>query len=585
MICPAISKGKLSLVAGSSVAVTDGTLRLIANSFANTNNITLSSGTEVQFAENGGDKYAGNLTGSGDMRLVGGILQLTGTGNTYTGGTFVEAGSTLLLTTANVSTGNANIGASAGTVDFDQTTAGTYTGVISDAKEMGTGSLLPGTLIKDDSTGANSGNVTLSAVQAYTGFTYIEAGTLTLGAVDTLASSDGVVLGRVSGGATATLVLNNNNTLTALSDDASNTTSVQLNGHVLTLDPGIMSSSYFAGIISDGSGAGSIHQDRRRHGDVLGRQHVLGWGDHFGRHVRACQLAGCRDRQDHVRIGERHAQNRPRYESTNTIYGFAIGDVVDLSGLIYGSGGAATLGANNVLHIVVSTGTYDLKLDQNQSFAGDTFHLNQDNGTGTALTMDTVCFAPGTMIWTPDGEIAVEHLQRGDLVITTGGRAVAVSWLGRQAVSTRFGNPLRVLPIRIRCGALGENMPCRDLLVSPDHALLVDDVLIQAGALVNGISIVREHNVPEQLTYYHVEVDDHSLIFADNAAAETFIDNIDRLAFDNWAEHDALYPNGKSIIEMPYPRAKAHRQMPQATRARLLEAARALYGEDLSQAA
>jgi autotransporter-associated beta strand protein len=190
------------------------------------------------------------------MRLVGGILKLTGTGNTYSGGTFVEAGSTLLLTTANVSTGNANIGASAGTVDFDQTTTGTYTGVISDAKEMGTGTLLQGSLLKDDSTGANSGNVTLSAVQTYTGFTYIEAGTLTLGAVDTLADSSGVVLGRVSGGATATLVLNNNNTLMALSDDASNTTSVVLNGHVLTLDPSTMSTSSFAGIISDGSSAG-----------------------------------------------------------------------------------------------------------------------------------------------------------------------------------------------------------------------------------------------------------------------------------------------------------------------------------------
>jgi hypothetical protein len=102
-------------------------------------------------------------------------------------------------------------------------------------------------------------------------------------------------------------------------------------------------------------------------------------------------------------------------------------------------------------------------------------------------------------------------------------------------------------------------------------------MLIQAGALVNGMSIVRETNAPEAFTYYHVELDDHSLILAENTPAETFIDNVDRLAFDNWAEYEALCPDGKSIEEMPYPRAKAHRQVPQAVRA-MLAARGALIG-------
>jgi Hint domain len=124
--------------------------------------------------------------------------------------------------------------------------------------------------------------------------------------------------------------------------------------------------------------------------------------------------------------------------------------------------------------------------------------------------------------------------------VVTDGRAVPVTWIGRQTVSTRFGDPLRALPIRIRAGALAANVPCRDLLVTPDHAVLVDDVLIQAGALVNGTSIVRERNVPERVTYYHIELDDHSPLLAENTPAETFVDNVDRLAFDNWAEHEAL---------------------------------------------
>jgi hypothetical protein len=180
------------------------------------------------------------------------------------------------------------------------------------------------------------------------------------------------------------------------------------------------------------------------------------------------------------------------------------------------------------------------------------------------------------MIRAPHGEVAVETLRRGDLVCTQDGRIVPVDWLGVQTVSTIFTDKLRVLPIRIKAGALGENVPARDLLVSPDHAILVEGALIQAGALINGSLIVRESNVPTTFTYYHVEVDDHSLILAENTPAETFVDNVDRLGFDNWAEHQALYPEGKSISELPYPRAKSHRQVPVAIRVRLGERAQAI---------
>jgi hypothetical protein len=189
------------------------------------------------------------------------------------------------------------------------------------------------------------------------------------------------------------------------------------------------------------------------------------------------------------------------------------------------------------------------------------------------LGWDTVCFMAGTMIRTPNGEVTVETLQHGDLVLTTDGRVAPVSWVGRQTVSTRFSDPLRVLPIRIKAGALGENVPSRDFLLSPDHAILIEDILVHAGALVNGTTIIREANVPQIFTYFHVELEDHSLILAENTPAETFIDNVDRLGFDNWQEHEALYPFGKPIVEMPYPRAKAHRQVPRVIREKLAERA------------
>jgi hypothetical protein len=209
------------------------------------------------------------------------------------------------------------------------------------------------------------------------------------------------------------------------------------------------------------------------------------------------------------------------------------------------------------------------------------FLTNSDDlTTGNTLTRGSfdapVCFLAGTMIRILDGEVPVETLKCGDFVLTSDGRSVAVDWLGIQTVSLVFADKMRVLPIRIRAGALSENAPARDLLVSPDHALLVDGALIQAGALINGTSIVRETDVPTTFKYYHVEVADHSLILAENTPAETFVDNVDRLAFDNWAEHEALYPNGKPITELPYPRAKSHRQVPVSTRVMLAARAEAI---------
>ncbi len=107
-----------------------------------------------------------------------------------------------------------------------------------------------------------------------------------------------------------------------------------------------------------------------------------------------------------------------------------------------------------------------------------------------------ICFMADTLVRTPDGEALVQDLKIGDLVLTREGQSVPVRWIGRQTVVSQFIDELHK-PIRVKARALEDNVPCRDLLVSPAHALLVDDVLIQAGALVNDISIVREPAFPK----------------------------------------------------------------------------------------
>jgi hypothetical protein len=189
----------------------------------------------------------------------------------------------------------------------------------------------------------------------------------------------------------------------------------------------------------------------------------------------------------------------------------------------------------------------------------------------------------GTAIATPEGSVAVEDLVIGQLVTTADGRTAPVRWIGRQTVVRRFAGDR--LPIRILAGALADAVPSRDLLLSPSHALLVDGVLAQAGALVNGVSILREANVPPSFVYYHVELDDHALLLAENVPAESFVDNVERTVFDNWDEYQALYPQGRNVAEMDLPRAKSHRQVPKPLRDKLEARGEALYGARVDSAA
>jgi hypothetical protein len=183
---------------------------------------------------------------------------------------------------------------------------------------------------------------------------------------------------------------------------------------------------------------------------------------------------------------------------------------------------------------------------------------------------DTVCFAAGTLISTPGGSTSVETLAIGDLILTADGRTVPVKWIGRQTVQKFFAGE-RARPVRVAAGALGDSLPHTDLVLTADHALILDGLAINAGALVNGTTITLEplSAVADRVTYYHVETEKHDVILANGAPAETYVDYVGRQAFDNHAEYVALYGEARTIAEMPLPRVSIARLVPPALEARL----------------
>ncbi|MBS7535060.1 Hint domain-containing protein [Ancylobacter sonchi] len=181
-----------------------------------------------------------------------------------------------------------------------------------------------------------------------------------------------------------------------------------------------------------------------------------------------------------------------------------------------------------------------------------------------------VCFLAGTRIAAPGGPRKIEDLALGDLVLTAAGETRPIRWIGRRTVVAAFADPLHAYPIRVGAGALGENLPADDLLLSPDHALLIDGALVHAAALVNGSSVARVARPAERFTYFHIELEDHALVLAEGVPAETFVDNVTRRRFDNHAEYAALFGEDRAaIVEMDLPRIKSARQLPAPIRERL----------------
>jgi len=175
--------------------------------------------------------------------------------------------------------------------------------------------------------------------------------------------------------------------------------------------------------------------------------------------------------------------------------------------------------------------------------AADSTIQTAANGVATSLDNDTTddlplsdaevfCFVAGTMIETEVGLVAVEDLKIGDMVLTRDNGLQPIRWIGRVKISAgALARNAKIRPIRVQAGSLGENTPSTDLLVSPQHRILVRsklamkifgalEVLVPAKQLLIHEGIDYAEDLTE-VEYFHFLFDQHEVVMSNGAATES----------------------------------------------------------------
>jgi hypothetical protein len=136
------------------------------------------------------------------------------------------------------------------------------------------------------------------------------------------------------------------------------------------------------------------------------------------------------------------------------------------------------------------------------------------------------CLLEGSKIQTPKGPVEIERLCAGDLVVTKDGGAKPIRAVHTWQVSRLAGAkwPEQVAPVLVARSAIAENVPSRDLYMTPNHSLYVDGQLVAVRALVNGMTIKSCRDYPAStLRYFHLELDAHEIMSVEGAPVESML--------------------------------------------------------------
>ncbi|KIN60885.1 Type I secretion target repeat protein [Sulfitobacter noctilucae] len=182
-------------------------------------------------------------------------------------------------------------------------------------------------------------------------------------------------------------------------------------------------------------------------------------------------------------------------------------------------------------------GSFSITYTSDDREDGVVNYLDADGENAGQLVFEEIeniipCFTPGTKIATPKGERLVEELQVGDRVITRDNGIQEIRWVGARDMSgAELEKAAHLKPVLIREGALGNDLPERDMMVSPNHRVLVAndktalyfeerEVLVAAKHLtgLEGVDIVDVSHT----TYIHIMFDQHEVILSDGTWTESF---------------------------------------------------------------
>ncbi|MBK4217437.1 Hint domain-containing protein [Paracoccus caeni] len=159
----------------------------------------------------------------------------------------------------------------------------------------------------------------------------------------------------------------------------------------------------------------------------------------------------------------------------------------------------------------------------------DTAVINVAEGTGD---LAVVCFAAGTIILTSKGPRRIEDLRPGDQALTRDNGFQPIRWIGHRLIDhdVMVANP-HLRPIRIKADALGANCPSADLIVSPQHRILVRsaiaermfgaaEVLVAAKQLLE-LPGVESASDMDEVDYFHILFDRHEIVLSNGTEAES----------------------------------------------------------------
>ncbi len=181
--------------------------------------------------------------------------------------------------------------------------------------------------------------------------------------------------------------------------------------------------------------------------------------------------------------------------------------------------------------------------------------------SGGEATLFIACFLSGTRIATATGEVVVEDIAVGDHVVAIENdrRTLRpVRWHGSRTVCLARLSPddaREAAPVRIRTDAFAPGIPSRDLLITPEHCVLVDNRLVPARMLVNGSSIVRETGL-RRFTVHHVECDRHAILLSEGLASESYLDTGNRRGFGAASDDATADPSAWTNAAAPLDTAR-----------------------------